>query len=200
MMHLPRSSRLWALNLVAVACAVLTCSAQRRTTVFPLTGADHVPALLTTPARTSAVERHAVWHLSPSQIGTTALQAMPFLATLTFALVVCTVANMMSTVQGHTAQLLHLDAKMVILISCAGGLVSTAGLFVFTRPIHRKMEVALHMDSLPDNWKAWGKVRQLCRGWLELSPAGRLAICCGPALQQQVWCCHCAAGQVPATG
>ena len=89
---------------------------------------------------------------------------MPFLATLTFTLVVCTVANMLGTVQGPIAHALNLDAKMVILISCAGGLVSSAAMFVFTRLIHRKTEVALHMDSLPDNLKASGKVRQLCRG------------------------------------
>ncbi len=117
-----------------------------------------------TPASIPAVDRHIIRHLSSSQTGTSALQAMPFLATVTITLVVCTIANMLSTVQGHIARMLRLDAKMVILISCAGGIVSSAATFVFTRLFYRKMEVALQMDSQPDSLKALGKVRQLCRG------------------------------------
>ena len=117
-----------------------------------------------TPASIPAVDCHIIRHLSSSHTGTPALQAMPFLATVTITLVVCTIANMLSTVQGHIARMLRLDAKMVILISCAGGIVSSAATFVFTRLFYRKMEVALQMDSQPDSLKALGKVRQLCRG------------------------------------
>ena len=89
---------------------------------------------------------------------------MPFLGTLTFALVVSTIANMLSTVQDHYAQVLNLNAKMVILISCAGGIVSSAGLVAVTPMVHRKMEAALQAESRPDNLKALGKVWRLCRG------------------------------------
>ena len=97
---------------------------------------------------------------------------MPFLATLTFALVVGTIANMLSTVQDYYADMLNLDAKMVILISCAGGIVSSAVLVALTQTVQRKMEAALQIDSRPEVLKAFSKVRQLCR---RLSPAGRLA-------------------------
>ena len=89
---------------------------------------------------------------------------MPFLATLTVALVVSTMANMLSTVQDHFAHVVNLDAKMVILISCAGGIVCSVALVALTQMVHRKMEAALQSDSLPGTMKASGKVRQLCRG------------------------------------
>ena len=84
---------------------------------------------------------------------------MPFLATMTFTLVVCTVANMLSTVQADSTHVLRLDAKMVILISCAGGIVTSAILVALTPMVHRRKEAALQSDM-----KASGKVRQLCWG------------------------------------
>ena len=86
---------------------------------------------------------------------------MPFLATVTFTLVVCTIANMLSTVQDHYVHVLNLDAKMVILISGAGGIVCSVGLVAATPMIHSKMEAALQSDNQQDKLKASGKVRQL---------------------------------------
>ena len=155
----------WAvLSMVILACAMLTRPAQSGTILHLCSAAYHTPDLLVAPASICCVERHTIWHLSTSHIGATALQAMPFLAMVTFTLVVCTIANMLSTVQGKVARMLRLDAKMVILISCASGLVSSAAIFVFTRLIYREMAVALQVDSLPDSLKALGKVRQLRRG------------------------------------
>ena len=112
---------------------------------------------------------------------------MPFLATLTFALVVSTIANMLSTVQDHYAHVLNLDAKMVILISCIGGVVSSAILVALTPMVHRKMEAALQSDSQSDNLKASGKVQQLCRG-------------CAGVVCKQVLCYRCVAAKMPAPG
>ena len=86
---------------------------------------------------------------------------MPFLAMMTFTLMVCTVANMLSTIQDHIAHMLRLDAKLVILISCAGGIVCSAALVALMPVVHRRMEAALQSDSLPGNLKALGKVRHL---------------------------------------
>ena len=194
---------LWAvLNMNRIACAMLTCSAQPSTMLLQLTAAHHAPALPLKPASISAVERHTVRQLSSSRAGTTALQAMPFLAMVTFTLVVCTIANMLSTVQDHFAPALNLDAKMVILISCTGGMVCSALLVALTPMVHRKYEAALQSDSQQDKLKASGKVRQLCRA--------RRAVVCRPAwqsstllqagLQQQVWCYCSAAYQLPAAG
>ena len=192
---------LWAvLNMVMIACAVLTCSARFRTALLLLTAACHAPDLLVTPASISAVERHLIQHLPLSQTNTTALQAMPFLAMVTFTLMVCTVANMLSTVQGHFAHAMRLNAKLVILISCASGIVSSAMLVALTRLIRRKMVVAMQNDNLPDNLKALGKVRQLCRGLAGAVVCRLLGNLLQASLQQQDWCCRSAAAILPAAG
>ena len=125
---------------------------------------------------------------------------MPFLATVTIALVVSTIANMLSTVQDHYAHVLNLDAKMVILISCAGGIFCSATLVALPPMVHRKMEAALQSDSRRDNLKALSKVRQPCRGWDRLQAAWQPSDLLQTSLQQQECCYRSAAAKLPAAG
>ena len=135
-----------------VVAAMLTCSTQSRHHPSPCASFAHEAAIFGCLTATSSGTCH------PPQTGTAALQAMPFLATLTIALVVSTIASVLSTVQATTPhaepgcqtgdphQLRRRDC-----LQCGTGCADA--------DVHRKMEAALQSDSRRDHLKDSGKVR-----------------------------------------